>query len=368
MKRSGRRRAAAHGLPRDEARRLDRATSARAAGTIRLAVAGLGRMGIRHAQNAAASERFELVAVADADPTCVQAAAAQLGAVAYDAAQTARMLDAERPDALLVASPAGSHAGLIELAAARGVHVFCEKPLSDDGAAAARALEVAERAGIAVQVGFQMRFDRDFMRVAQLIERGELGEPYELRASLRDVAPPPRAYLAASGGYYWDGMIHLFDLARWLVGEVEELTAFGAALSDPLFEELGDVDTAVVVLRFASGALGVLDTCRVARYGFDSGLEVLGSRATVRVPGGRVDALELLTPARASTAYAQDFLERFEPAYPRELDGFADALLEGRRPPVDGGDGLAAMRLAAAAVRSQQERRTVRVDAAEIGW
>ncbi|HZV72446.1 MAG TPA: Gfo/Idh/MocA family oxidoreductase [Conexibacter sp.] len=342
--------------------------SAAAAGPIRLAITGLGRMGLRHAQNAAASERFELVAVADADLARAEAVAGELGAVPCDGAAVERLLDAERPDALLVASPAASHVPLIELAAARGVHVFCEKPLSDDGPAAARAVAAAERAGIVVQVGFQMRFDRDFARVAGLIERGELGDLYQLRASLRDVAPPPREYLASSGGYYWDGMIHLFDLARWLMGEVEELTAFGAAQSDPMFAELGDVDTAVVVLRFASGALGVLDTSRVARYGFDSGLEVLGSQATVRVPGGRVDGLELLTPARTSTAYAQDFLERFEPAYPRELEAFADALQAGGASPVDGRDGLAAMRLAAAAVLSQRERRTVRVDADEIGW
>lgn len=343
--------------------------SAAPARTVRLAITGLGRMGYRHAQNAFASPRYELVAVADMDAARTRQVADELGATAHDAADVAAMLDAAKPDALLIASPAGSHVPLIELCAARGVHVFCEKPLSDDGPAAARALAAAEQAGILVQVGFQMRFDRDFERVAEYAAGGALGRLYEMRASLRDVAPPSREYLASSGGYYWDGMIHLFDLARWLMGEVEEVTAFGAALSDPMFEELGDVDTAIVVLRFASGALGALDVTRVAAYGFESGLELLGANATARVAGGRVDGIEFLAPpGRVSAAHPQDFLQRFEPAYPRELDGFADALLSGAPVRVDGRDGLAAMRLAAAATLSQRERRTVRATAEEIGW
>lgn len=335
---------------------------------VRLAVAGLGRMGLRHARNAAASPRVELVAVADVDRARAEQVGRELGAAAYDGGGLERLLATERLDGLVVATPPATHAPLIELAAAHDVHVLCEKPLSNDGPAAARAVGVAERAGIALQLGFQMRFDRDFAHVAELASAGELGELYQLRASLRDAVPPPRAYLAASGGYYWDGMIHLLDLARWLVGEVAELTAFGAVVSDPMFAELGDVDTAMVVLRFASGALGALDITRVAGYGFESGLELLGASATARVPGGRVDGLELLTPGRIGATHAVDFLERFEPAYPRELEGFADALLDGGAPRVDGRDGLAAMRLAEAAVRSQREARTVRADEAGVGW
>jgi myo-inositol 2-dehydrogenase/D-chiro-inositol 1-dehydrogenase len=336
--------------------------------SVRLAVAGLGRMGLRHARNAAASERVELVAVADLDVARAEQVGRELGASAYDGADVARLLEAERPDGLLVVTPPATHAPMIELAAAHDVHVLCEKPLANDGPAAARAVDVAERAGIKLQVGFQMRFDRDFVRVAELVGRGELGDVYQLRASLRDASPPPREYLASSGGYYWDGMIHLLDLARWLVGEVEELTAFGTVVSDPMFAELGDVDTAMVVVRFASGALGALDITRVAGYGFESGIELLGAKATARVPGGRVDGIELLAPGRVTTTHAADFLERFEPAYPRELEGFVDALIEGCAPRVDGRDGLAAMRLAEAAGRSQRDGCTMRVNAEAIGW
>ena len=333
------------------------------ASPVRVVVAGLGRMGLRHARNAAASSRVELAAVADADGATAERVGAELGVAAYTDVE--RMLEAERPAGLLIVTPPGTHAPLIELAAARGVHVFCEKPLSNDGPAAARALEVAERAGIRVQLGFQMRFDRDFAALGELVAGGGLGRLYQLRASLRDAAPPPREYLAASGGYFWDGAIHLFDLARWLLGEVEEVTAFGAALSDPMFAELGDVDNAMVVLRFASGALGVVETSRVAGYGFESGVEVLGADGACRVPGGLADGLELLRPGAVERRHVTDFLERFEPAYPRELDHFAD-VIGGARPRVDGRDGLAAMRVCAAAVASHASGRTVAVSA--VGW
>jgi myo-inositol 2-dehydrogenase/D-chiro-inositol 1-dehydrogenase len=338
------------------------------AGSARLAVAGLGRMGLRHARNAAASPRIELVAVADADRGRAEEVAAELGARAYDDAALERLLRDERPDGLCVVTPTPTHAPLIELAAAHGVHVFCEKPLAHAGPAAARALDVAQRAGVAVQVGFQMRFDPDLAALAGLIERGELGDRYQLRASLRDPGPPSWEYLAASGGYYRDAAIHVLDLARWLMGEVDEVSAFGAVVSDPRFAELGDIDTTAIVLRFASGALGLLDGSRVAGYGFETGVEVIGSAATARVPGARADGVELLSSGRIGARHTPGFLERFDRAYPLELDAFAAVALGAGPPLVTGEDGLAAMRLAEACDVSRREGRTVRAGAGSIGW
>ena len=180
--------------------------------------------------------------------------------------------------------------------------------------------------------------------------------------------PPSWEYLAASGGYYRDAAIHLLDLARWLMGEVEEVTAFGAVVSDPRFAELGDVDSTAIVLRFASGALGMLDGSRVAGYGFETGVEVVGSAATARVPGGRVDGARAAVAGRTGARHATDFLERFERAYPLELDAFAGVLLGAGPPRVTGEDGLAAMRLAEACDVSRREGRTVRAGADTIGW
>jgi predicted dehydrogenase len=331
---------------------------------VRLAVAGLGRMGVRHARNAAASSRIELAAVVDPEAARAEAVAGELGVKAYPSVEEA--IGREELDALVVATPPATHLPVIELAARNDLHVLCEKPLSNDGPAAAATLDLVRQAGVKLQVGFQMRFDADFLDLAELIAAGRLGRVFQFRASLRDAAPPPRDYLAASGGYFWDGAIHLFDLARWLVGEVAEVASFGAALSDPVFEELGDVDNAMIVLRFESGALGLVETSRVAGYGFESGIEVLGETASCRVVGGRASGVDLYEPGRISARHMVDFLERFAPAYPRELDGFADCVLNGTPPTVDGSDGLAAMRICEAAVASHRSGRSTPV--ASVGW
>jgi predicted dehydrogenase len=333
-------------------------------GSVRLGVAGLGRMGVRHARNAAATRRVELVAVADPDEARARSVAAELGVAAHTSVD--RMVGQEQLDALVVATPPPTHLPLVELAARQGVHVLCEKPLSHDGPAAAATLALVETAGIKLQIGFQMRFDADFMELAEMIAAGRLGRVFQFRASLRDATPPPRDYLAASGGYFWDGAIHLFDLARWLVGEIVEVASFAAVLSDPLFEELGDVDNAMVVLRFDSGALGLVETSRVAGYGFESGIEILGERATCRVPGGRAGGVDVYEPGEVSSRHMVDFLERFGPAYPRELDGFVDCVLGDESPRIGGADGLAAMRICAAAVASHRTGRSTSV--ASVGW
>jgi predicted dehydrogenase len=332
--------------------------------TVPIAVAGLGRMGLRHARNAAAAAGAHLVAVADVDEARASEVGAELGVPGYSDA--ARMVDEAGPHGLVIATPPATHVALIELAVQRSIHVLCEKPISFDGPAAARAVERAADSGIALQVGFQMRFDADLGEIAERLERGELGRVYQLRASLRDAAPPPYEYLAASGGYFWDGAIHLLDLARWLMGEIEQVSAFGAALSDPVFGELGDVDNAMIVLRAASGALGLVETSRVAGYGFESGVELLGSDGTCRIAGGRAGAVEVYRDGAISARHRRDFLERFEPAYPRELEAFAGAIADGTPPRVTGADGLAAMRVCEAAVRSHLRGETVSVS--EVEW
>lgn len=330
----------------------------------RIAVFGLGRMGSRHAEIVAGSGAMELVAVADGAPDRARQVGEAFGAVAADG--LAELLALE-PDGLIVATPSPTHAATIELAAAHGVNIFCEKPLAPDGPSARRALDAVEAAAIKLQVGFQMRFDADLARLQQLVANGEIGTPYQFHARLRDVAAPSRDYLASSGGYFWDGAIHCFDLARWMLGEVVEVTAFGAALSSPLFEQLGDVDNAMTVLRFASGALGLVEVSRVAAYGFDSAVEVLGAGGSVRVAGALADGLEHRRDGQLAHAHVQDFIERFAGAYPHELEAFARCVADpDASPAVTGEDGIAAMRIAHAATESYRRRETIRI--ADVPW
>jgi predicted dehydrogenase len=315
---------------------------------------GLGRMGRIHAGNIARGASTRLAAVHDADADVARAVAGELG-VPWVATYE-ELLDAA--PAVAIATPTGTHAALTVAAAAAGRHVFCEKPISMDRATAVDAIEATERAGVVLQVGFHRRFDPDWVVVAERIHAGELGDVTLFRTSLRDMTPPDPAFLAHSGGFFADVTVHDLDVARWLVGEVVEITAHGAA-ADPAFAEIGDLDTAVVVLRFASGALGVIDNSRSARYGYECSTEVMGTLATARVDGAHRHNYEWRTPGWASRDLLSNFGERHRAAYVAELEAFAHAVRSGGAPRVGGRDALAAFDLAAAAEESHRTGMTV---------
>jgi predicted dehydrogenase len=320
-------------------------------------LAGLGRMGRIHARNLALRcGAARLGAVFDADPDVARAVAAE-----HDVPWTASYAELlERTDAVAVATPSGLHAGMVEEAAAAGRPVFCEKPLSLDRATSLRAVEAAERAGVPLQVGFHRRFDPDWAAVAARIRAGELGEITLLRTSLRDMNPPDPAFLASSGGFFADVTVHDLDMCRWLAGEVVEVSAHAAA-TDPAFAAADELDTAVVVVRFASGALGVIDNSRAARYGYECSTEVVGTLATARIDAPR--GPEWRTPGQAAHALPRDFGERFPSAYAEELDAFARCVRDGTPPLVTGQDAVAAFDLAAAAAESHRTGRPVAVGA-----
>jgi predicted dehydrogenase len=269
----------------------------------------------------------------------------------------------EDPDveAVVIASPTPLHAEMAVAAAAAGKHIFCEKPISLDLERTYQVIESVGSAGVKMQVGFHRRFDPDYRAAWERISAGHIGEVYLFRTSLRDMRSPGVDYLKGSGGFFADVTVHDFDAARWLVGEIEEITAFGAALSDPSFEEMGEIDNAVVTLRFASGALGVIDNSRVAGYGYECSSEIMGHRGTLRVGDHRRVALETLTPGRACRDHVSDFVERFADAYTAEMEHFLRAVSSDQDPEVGGADDAAAFTLAKAAERSYRESKTIRL-------
>ena len=167
-------------------------------------------------------------------------------------------------------------------AAKAGKHIFCEKPISLSLEKIDCSLAAVQAAGVKLQVGFNRRFDSNFMRVRQAVASGEIGTPSLMHIISRDPAPPPITYLRPSGGIFLDMMIHDFDMARYLMGdEVEEVYAAGGVLVDPDLRREDDLDTAVVVLRFKSGAIGTIDNSRKAVFGYDQRVEILGSKGKI---------------------------------------------------------------------------------------
>ena len=317
---------------------------------LRIGIVGYGRIGQLHAANVLASPEATLVAVAD--PRFAAGMPALDGIPAY--ADPAHVLEDPAVDAVLVCGPTPTHAEHIRAAAAAGKHVFCEKPVDLDPAVARAALAAAEASGVKVQIGFNRRFDPSFRRVAAAVRAGEIGELCMLRVISRDPSPPPIEYVRESGGIFLDMMIHDFDMVRFVSGsEVVEVHARGAVRVDPRIGEAGDVDTAVVSLRLASGAVALIENSRVASYGYDQRVEAFGSAGAIEARNHTGAATLLKTAAgEQSEKPLAFFLERYEQAYRLELAEFLAAVRDDRQPSVGARDGLAPLWIGLAADRS----------------
>ncbi len=327
---------------------------------LNIGLLGAGRIGRVHAQNLAYHlPQARLIGVADVLYRAAEEVAGEYGLAAYD--DPRRILEDPTIEAVVICTSTDTHAALIEAAAQAGKHIFCEKPIALDLAAIDRALAAVKAAGVKLQIGFNRRFDPSFQRVRQAVAGGEIGQPHLLRITSRDPQPPPIGYIKVSGGIFLDMTIHDFDMARFLMGaEVEEVYATGAVLVDPAIGEAGDVDTALITLRFASGALGTIDNSRRAVYGYDQRVEVFGSRGMIAVANE--------TPHRATLSDATGvhgplpeffFIERYAAAYIAEMRAFLESILEDKTPPVTGEDGRIPVVMGYAAWKSLRERRPV---------
>ena len=327
-------------------------------------VLGAGRIGRLHAE-AIARGVGDARVVAIADP-CIgraRAAADACGAQRISADPADVLADAD-VHAVLVCSSTDTHARFIEAAAVAGKHVFCEKPLDHDPERIVHALAAVARAGVHLQVGFNRRYDAGFSRLARGVRDGEIGKAEIVRITSRDPEPPPLEYVRVSGGLFLDMTIHDFDLARFLIAdEIVEVCASGAALVDPAVADAGDIDTAVVQVRFAGGALGCIDNSRRAAYGYDQRAEVHGSRGCLIAANTAPTMVQRWDGAGQTAARPHFFfLERYRDAYVDELRAFVSAVRGDTAPAVSGRDGLQATRIARAAQQSLVERRPIAVE------
>jgi myo-inositol 2-dehydrogenase/D-chiro-inositol 1-dehydrogenase len=323
---------------------------------LEIAVLGAGRIGRIHAGNIAAHPDARLAGVADTVPAAAAHLAMSLGA------RVLSVDDALRADAVLIASPTPTHADYIERATERGCPVFCEKPIDLSADRVRVCLGVVRQTGVALMVGFNRRFDPHFSELKARLDRGAIGKVELLTIISRDPSPPPIAYVESSGGLFRDMMIHDLDMARFLLGEEPvEVSAAASCLVDPAIGSAGDVDTAVVVLRTASGRLCQISNSRRASYGYDQRIEVHGAEGMLRAGNVLPTTVELADAAGIRTdPVLPFFLERYAAAYRAELGAFIAAVTGGRPPRPDGEDGLRALLLADAALEASRTGRSVR--------
>ncbi len=329
---------------------------------LNIAVIGTGRMGSVHCRNLVRSiPEANLVAVCDIRLEVAQRVAAELGIGRVVQDYRELLADPEIP-AVLIATSTDTHWFIVRDAALAGKHIFCEKPLALDLPSIDIALDAVAQAGVKLQVGFNRRFDPAFRRVRDLVASGAIGRPCILHIVSLDPEPPSVEYARASGGMYLDMTIHDFDMARFQVGEVEEVYALGNVLVAPWLAEAGDVDTDIVTLRFVNGALGVIDNSRQAVYGYDQRLEVFCSNGTARAENEAVDTVIVGDRAGMHAALPpRFFMQRYPDTYVNEVREFIACIREDREPPVTGRDGRLSVVMGYAAWKSYRENRPVKL-------
>ncbi|MEN3397463.1 inositol 2-dehydrogenase [Brucella melitensis] len=326
----------------------------------RLALLGAGRIGKVHAGAIASDRRARLLAVADANEDAAKAIADASGAQVRSIDEIERASDV---DAVLICTPTNTHADLIERFARAGKAVFCEKPIDLDIARVHACLAVIRETGAKVMLGFNRRFDPHFVAVRKAIDDGRIGKVEMVTITSRDPGAPPADYIKVSGGIFRDMTIHDFDMARFLLGEeIESVAASASVLVDPKIGELGDYDSASVILTTASGRQCVISNSRRASYGYDKRIEVHGSLGAVSAENQRPVSIEIASKDGYNRPPLHDyFMTRYTAAYAAEIGAFIDALDSGKAPMPSAEDGLKALALAEAALRSVKEGRTVKV-------
>jgi myo-inositol 2-dehydrogenase/D-chiro-inositol 1-dehydrogenase len=332
---------------------------------LRLGIIGAGRIGKVHARTVSNCPNAVPVAITDIDRAAAEKTA-QLYGFSRVADDSRQIFESSDIDAVLICSATNTHAQMIVQAAEAGKHIFCEKPIDYDLSRIDSALDAVTRAGVKLQVGFNRRFDANFARVRKAIESGEIGRPHLMHIISRDPAPPPIPYIKVSGGMFFDMTIHDFDMARFLMGEVDEIYAAAGVMVDPEIGKAGDIDTAIITLKFKSGAIGTIDNSREAVYGYDQRVEVLGSKGSVATGNWFPNQAVVST----STEVRRDlplnfFMERYAESFSTELQAFISAITDDRDPPVTGLDGRMPVLMGMAATKSCKEGRPVQLK--EIG-
>lgn len=327
---------------------------------LRFAQFGAGRIGAIHAANLAALPETELLHVVDVNADAARGLAERHGA---QVGTTAIALADPRVDAVLIASSTDTHADLAIAAARAGKAIFCEKPIDLSLRRVDACLAAVKKARVPMFVGFNRRFDPSFAALHARIAAGDIGDVEQVIISSRDPGLPPLSYLKVSGGQFRDMTIHDFDMARWLLGEEPaELFAYGSCLVDREVGRIGDTDSAMVVMKTASGKLCHINNSRRASYGYDQRLEVHGSKGRLIAGNRTATSVELADAGSvASDKPLHFFLERYAEAYRAELAAFVSSLLKRQPMPVTAHDGRQAIVLAEAAVKSLKTGRPVRM-------
>jgi myo-inositol 2-dehydrogenase/D-chiro-inositol 1-dehydrogenase len=334
---------------------------------VKVGVIGAGRIGKIHAESLATRVPGAVVeAIADVNLAAAQQLAEKLH-IPHVYADYKAIMNDPSIGAVAICSSTDTHADLMIEAAQAGKHIFCEKPVDHSLAKIDKAIAAVNKAGVKCQIGFNRRFDSNFKKLRDLVKEGSIGDLHILRITSRDPAPPPAQYVALSGGMFLDMTIHDFDMARYLSGsEVVEVYAAGGVMVDPEIGKAGDIDTTVITLKFANGAIGTIDNSRKAVYGYDQRAEVFGSGGMAATANNTANTSVF---SDADGVHSEKplyfFLERYMDSFVAEMRDFIAAVQGDTATPVTVEDGRKPVVIAIAARKSMDENRPVKLSEIE---
>ncbi len=331
---------------------------------LNIGIIGAGRIGKVHSESITYHVKdATVVAIADPfmnDETKAWAEGLGIPKISKDYHE---ILNDAAVDAVLICSSTDTHADISIEAIKAGKHVFCEKPISQDLAKIKEVMEALKGSNVKFQVGFNRRFDHNFEAVRSAVAEGKIGDVHIVKITSRDPDAPPIEYVKVSGGMFLDMTIHDFDMVRYLSGsDVEEVYANGTCLVNPAIKDAGDIDTAIITMKLANGALAVIDNSRKADYGYDQRAEVFGSKGQVAVTNDSASTAVISTNSGVTGEKPlYFFLERYMASFSKEVSLFVKACLNNEAVPVDINDGLQPVLIAKAAKKSLEEGRPVKL-------
>lgn len=335
---------------------------------VKIALLGIGRIGRIHFRNI--NQYFPNASiVAVADPLYSKEEFKELFGNTFFSQQPEEAIGHEGVNAVLICTPTSSHADLLTLSATAGKHIFCEKPMDLSLERSAALVDLVKQMSIQLMLGFNRRFDPDFMQARQHIMDKKIGPVQVVKITSRDPGLPPVDYLESSGGLFMDMAIHDFDMARYMMNKkVVEVFSKGLVLVDEAVRTVGDIDTALTTLTFEDGTYAVIDNSRKAVYGYDQRLEIFGDAGMIQVENNLHNRNILYDEKGIHQALPLDFfMDRYAASYLKEMELFIDALIKDKPMPVGGEDGLEASRIAVAARLSMEKGRPVKLSEITTG-
>jgi myo-inositol 2-dehydrogenase/D-chiro-inositol 1-dehydrogenase len=328
---------------------------------MRIGILGLGRIGAFHAETLSGLDAVESLVLTDPFAEAAKSAAERFGGEVVDSPEA---LLAAGVDGIVIAAATDAHPGLILAGVEAGIPVFCEKPVAKHMSEGVEVLRAVEGSDVPIQIGYNRRFDTGFVNARAAVQSGELGKLHTVRSTTLDPAPPPAAYVAASGGIFRDCSVHDFDIIRWVTGrEVVEVYAVGGNRGADYIKEAGDADTTGALLTLDDGTIAVISNSRHNARGYDVRMEIHGFTDSIAV--GLEDKLPLRSVEPGVTFPAGTphdfFMDRFTAAYRAELTAFTEVVAGTRPSPCTISDALEAGWIAEACTLSLHEHRPVTI-------